>query len=118
AVLIYNSRTTGPHKAAMLTHRDLLWTADALRKANPIADNEETLSFLPLSHIAQRMVSVYLPIYWGFTVNFCENTDTVLENMREISPTLIFAVPRIWETLQSGVELRSQRETDSLHRAV
>jgi len=108
ALLIYTSGTTGPPKGAMLTHRNLLWTADALGKANPIADNEETLSFLPLSHIAQRMVSVYLPIYWGFTVNFCENTDTVLENMREISPTLIFAVPRIWEKLHSGVELRIQ----------
>jgi len=106
ALLIYTSGTTGPPKGAMLTHRNCLWTADALGRANPIREDEETLSFLPLSHIAQRMVSVYLPLYWGFTVNFCENTDTVLENMREISPTLIFAVPRIWEKLYSGVELR------------
>src|SRR5690606_3036568 len=71
ALLIYTSGTTGPPKGAMLTHRNCLWTADALGRANPIRDDEETLSFLPLSHIAQRMVSVYLPLYWGLTVNFC-----------------------------------------------
>ena len=115
ALLIYTSGTTGPPKGAMLTHRNLLWTADSLGKANPISETDETLSFLPLSHIAQRMVSVYLPIYWGFTVNFCENTDTVLENMQEISPTLIFAVPRIWEKLHSSVELRI-KDTDWFKR--
>lgn len=106
ALLIYTSGTTGPPKGAMLTHLNVLWTADSLGRANPIREDEETLSFLPLSHIAQRMVSLYLPMYWGFTVNFCENTDTVLQDMREISPTLVFAVPRIWEKLHSGVELQ------------
>lgn len=115
ALLIYTSGTTGPPKGAMLTHLNVLWTADSLGRSNPIYPEEETLSFLPLSHIAQRMVSLYLPIYWGFTVNFCENTDTVLENMREISPTLVFGVPRIWEKLHSGVELQIQ-ETDWFKR--
>ena len=108
ALLIYTSGTTGPPKGAMLTHLNVLWTADSLGRANPIREDEETLSFLPLSHITQRMVSLYLPIYWGFTVNFCENTDTVLQDMREISPTLVFAVPRIWEKLHSGVELQME----------
>lgn len=106
ALLIYTSGTTGPPKGAMLTHLNVLWTADSLGRANPIREDEETLSFLPLSHIAQRMVSLYLPLYWGFTVNFCENTDTVLQDMREICPTLVFAVPRIWEKLHSGIELQ------------
>lgn len=115
ALLIYTSGTTGPPKGAMLTHRNVLWTADSLGKSNPLYADEETLSFLPLSHIAQRMVSLYLPLYWGFTVNFCESTDTVLENMQELSPTLIFAVPRIWEKLHSGVELQVQ-EADAFKR--
>src|SRR5690606_19542931 len=108
ALLIYTSGTTGPPKGAMLTHRNCLWTADALARANPIRADEKTLSFLPLSHIAQRMVSVYLTLYWGLTVHFCENTDTGLENMREVSPTLIFAVPRIWQKLHPRVELAIQ----------
>lgn len=115
ALLIYTSGTTGPPKGAMLTHLNVLWTADSLGRANPIRQDEETLSFLPLSHIAQRMVSLYLPIYWGFAVNFCENTDTVLQDMREISPTLVFAVPRIWEKLHSGIELQID-ETDWFKR--
>lgn len=116
ALLIYTSGTTGPPKGAMLTHKNVLWTADSLGKSNPIYAGEETLSFLPLSHIAQRMVSLYLPMYWGFTVNFCENTDTVLQDMQEISPTLVFGVPRIWEKLHSGVELQVQ-EADWFKRA-
>src|SRR5690606_16341669 len=115
ALLIYTSGTTGPPKGAMLTHLNVLWTADSLGRANPIREDEETLSFLPLSHITQRMVSLYLPIYWGFTVNFCENTDTVLQDMREISPTLVFAVPRIWEKLHSVVELQME-EADWIKR--
>lgn len=115
ALLIYTSGTTGPPKGAMLTHKNVLWTADSLGKSNHIYEGEETLSFLPLSHIAQRLISLYLPIYWGFTVNFCENTDTVLQDMREISPTLVFGVPRIWEKLHSGVELQIQ-ETDWFKR--
>ncbi|MFO7265252.1 MAG: AMP-binding protein [Bacillota bacterium] len=115
ALLIYTSGTTGPPKGAMLTHLNVLWTADSLGRANVIRPDEETLSFLPLSHIAQRMVSVYLPLYWGYTVNFCENTDTVLQDMREISPTLLFAVPRIWEKIHSRIELQVQ-ETDWVKR--
>jgi long-chain acyl-CoA synthetase len=115
AVLIYTSGTTGPPKGVMLTHRNILWTAEALAKANPVYPTDEVLSFLPLSHIAERQLSVFLPIRWGYTVNFCENLDTVLQNLREVSPTVIFAVPRIWEKIYSGVELHMQ-EVDFVKR--
>ncbi|MEW6044948.1 MAG: AMP-binding protein [Bacillota bacterium] len=115
ALVIYTSGTTGPPKGAMLTHRNLIWTAEALAKANPVDERDEVLSFLPLSHIAERMVSVYLAVRWGFTVNFAENTDTVLTNLREVSPTVLFAVPRIWEKIHSQVELH-MREADFFKR--
>lgn len=115
AVLIYTSGTTGPPKGVMLTHRNILWTAEALARANPEYPTDEVLSFLPLSHIAERQLSVFLPIRWGYTVNFCENLDTVLQNLREVSPTVIFAVPRIWEKIYSGVELHIQ-EVDFVKR--
>lgn len=115
ALIIYTSGTTGPPKGAMLTHRNLIWTAEALARVLPIGDGEEVLSFLPLSHIAERMVSVYLAIRWGVTVNFVENTDTVPANLREVSPTILFAVPRIWEKIHSQVELRMQ-EADFFKR--
>ncbi|MBI4277241.1 MAG: AMP-binding protein, partial [Armatimonadetes bacterium] len=116
AVLIYTSGTTGPPKGAMLTHRNLVWTADALVRANPCYETDEVLSFLPLSHIAERLLSVFVAVRSGYAVNFCENLDTVAQNLAEVSPTVLFAVPRIWEKLYSAVTLRMQ-ETDPIKRA-
>src|SRR5690606_1518950 len=83
-------------------HRDL---HSFLHDALPIWEGDECFSFLPLSHIAQRMLSVYLAIRWGMTVSFVEYQDTVLQNLREIAPTVLFSVPRIWEKLHARVEL-------------
>ena len=97
ALLIYTSGTTGPPKGAMLSHNNVLWTTKALAQAIPVYENDELLSFLPLSHIAERMFSVYMHLRFMYTVNFIENVDTVTENVVEVSPTVFFAVPRIWE---------------------
>ncbi|MDR7550091.1 MAG: AMP-binding protein [Armatimonadota bacterium] len=117
AVLIYTSGTTGPPKGAMLTHRNILWTTEALGRANPLLEDDEVLSFLPLAHIAERMLSVFLPARWGYTVNFIENVDTVTQNLAEVAPTVIFAVPRVWEKLYSAVTLRVG-ENDLFKRSV
>jgi long-chain acyl-CoA synthetase len=63
------------------------------------------LSYLPLAHIAERSFSITIPVYRGCRVNFAENLDTVPQNLREVRPTVIFAVPRIWEKLYSGIVL-------------
>jgi long-chain acyl-CoA synthetase len=115
AVLIYTSGTTGPPKGAMLTHRNITWTTAAIDAANPLRDDDEVLSYLPLAHIAERQFSVFLPARWGYTVNFVENTDTVLENLAEVAPTVFFGVPRVWEKLYSGIALRVQ-ENDVVKR--
>ncbi|MBI3997524.1 MAG: AMP-binding protein, partial [Armatimonadetes bacterium] len=106
AVLIYTSGTTGAPKGAMLTHRNITAATKALDAANPVFPHDEVLSYLPLSHIAERQFSVFLPLRYGYTVNFTENVDTVMENLTEVAPTLLFAVPRIWEKLYSAVALR------------
>lgn len=116
ALLIYTSGTTGPPKGAMLTHRNILWTAESLAGALGYRSADEVLSYLPLSHIAERLTSVLVPAVHGYTVNFVENLDTVLDNLREVAPTILFAVPRIWEKLFSGVELH-MREVDPFKRA-
>ncbi|MDR5708825.1 MAG: AMP-binding protein [Armatimonadota bacterium] len=105
AVLLYTSGTTGPPKAAMLTHRNLLWTAQALGAANPLYPTDTALSFLPLAHIAERMLSLYLPLVWGYTVHFAESLETLFQNLQEVRPTILFAVPRLWEKLYAQVEL-------------
>ena len=116
AILLYTSGTTGPPKGAMLTHRNLLWTAEALGRANALYPTDSSLSFLPLSHIAERMLSVYLPLVWGFVVYFAESLDTLFQNLQEVRPTILFAVPRLWEKLYSQLTLH-MREADPLKRA-
>ncbi len=105
ALLVYTSGTTGPPKGAMLSHHNLIWTSQALCLCNPIHESDEILSFLPLCHIAERLMTVVNQIVTGYTVNFAESLDTVPQNLREVSPTVFFAVPRIWEKFYSRIQL-------------
>jgi len=106
AILIYTSGTTGPPKGAMISHQNILSVMEMANEVNPGFEDDEILSFLPLCHIAQRTVSVFNPLQVPFIVNFVEELDTVPENIREVSPTVFFAVPRIWEKFYSGLVLR------------
>jgi long-chain acyl-CoA synthetase len=111
ATLVYTSGTTGPPKGAMLSHRNILFQlgyADFVAEPRP---GDQQLSFLPLSHIAERTFTVFYPLRTGATVNFAESIDTVPENLREVAPAVFFAVPRIWEKFYSGVALRMRDAT-------
>jgi long-chain acyl-CoA synthetase len=111
SVLIYTSGTTGPPKGAMLTHRNVTWMGRAIVEDNPVYDKDEVMSFLPLCHIFERLFSVFAQITHGYTVNFIESLDTVMDNMREISPTVGYAVPRIWEKYMSAVYIKMSDAT-------
>jgi long-chain acyl-CoA synthetase len=111
ALLVYTSGTTGPPKGAMLSHSNLIETATLLGKANPIYETDEVLSFLPLCHIAERLMTVVNQIRFGYTVSFAESLETVSDNLREVSPTVFFAVPRIWEKFHSRVQLTMDDST-------
>jgi long-chain acyl-CoA synthetase len=106
AVLIYTSGTTGPPKGAMLTHNNLLWMSDAMGQVVTVRDDDEFLSFLPLCHIFEQLFTVLCNLRYACVVNFIENTDTVTANMTEVSPTVGYAVPRIWEKYHSAVMIR------------
>ncbi len=106
SVLIYTSGTTGPPKGAVLTHRNMCWMADSILQALPMTEKDEVMSFLPLCHIFEQLFSVIGHAYRGYIVNFIESPDTVTQNMREISPTLGYAVPRIWEKYASSIRIR------------
>ncbi|MBI9075649.1 MAG: AMP-binding protein [Desulfatibacillum sp.] len=111
AVLIYTSGTTGPPKGAMLTHRNVTWMARAVTFENEFIDGDEVLSFLPLCHIFERLFSVFGQLVSGYVVNFIESSDTVSQNMVEISPTVGYAVPRIWEKYHSTIYIKMSDAT-------
>jgi long-chain acyl-CoA synthetase len=111
AILIYTSGTTGPPKGAMISHGNILSVMEMQQAVNPGQETDEVLSFLPLCHIAQRIASVYNPLLGGFKINFVENLDSIPLNIREVSPTIFFAVPRIWEKFYSSLVLRMQDST-------
>lgn len=103
AIFIYTSGTTGMPKAAMLSHHNIIWTSETLMKVWQHSEKDEVLSFLPLAHIAERTNSVLGPLRTGTVVNFAESIDTVPGNLREVQPTVYFAVPRFWEKFYSTV---------------
>lgn len=111
SVLVYTSGTTGPPKGAMLTHRNVTWMARAIVADDPVYDTDDVMSFLPLCHIFERLFSVFVHVTHGYTVNFIESLDTVMDNMREISPTMGYAVPRIWEKYLSAVYIKMSDAT-------
>lgn len=111
AILIYTSGTTGPPKGAMISHGNLVFQAAALHQVMRLGPGDELLSFLPLSHIAERLLSGMRPIFTGTVVNIVENQDSVPQNIREISPTVFFAVPRIWEKFHSRATIAARDGT-------
>ncbi|MDX1499185.1 MAG: AMP-binding protein [Woeseiaceae bacterium] len=103
AALVYTSGTTGLPKGAMLSQRYVMFQVglapDHLRQR----PDDELLTYLPLCHVAERIFSGWLPIASGATINFAESPETVMQNLREVSPTYFFAVPRVWEKFYSRV---------------
>jgi long-chain acyl-CoA synthetase len=111
ATFVYTSGTTGPPKAVMLSHSNVIFDSNAFARHVPAFETDVLLSYLPLCHIAERTLSVYHAINMGFTVFFAESPDTVPDNLREVSPTFFFAVPRIWEKFYSTINLGIQNAT-------
>jgi long-chain acyl-CoA synthetase len=116
--LVYTSGTTGPPKGAMITNANFAFGAEKVilapgrlpGDAKPGPD-DQILTYLPLCHIAERIFSTWTMAVTGSVLNFAESIETVQENLREIQPTLFFAVPRIWEKLHAGIIIRGRDAT-------
>jgi long-chain acyl-CoA synthetase len=107
ATIVYTSGTTGPPKGAMLTHHNVVWTVGSLLQVfdEPFGTGRR-LSFLPLSHIAERITSHMSQVVNGFETWFAESLDTVLRDLQACRPTVFFAVPRVWEKFHAGIQAR------------
>ena len=101
ATLIYTSGTTGHPKAVMLTHRNTVWTAWQLLEVAGVGEGDLMLSYLPLSHIAEQVCTIYGPVMRGVQVHFAESVERLPENLREVRPTVFFGVPRVWEKFKA-----------------
>ncbi len=103
AILIYTSGTTGMPKGSMISQRYIMFqinlTPDAVRQT----ETDELLTYLPLCHLAERVFSGWAPVATGATINFAESPETVAQNIVELSPTYMFAVPRVLEKFYSRV---------------
>ena len=111
AILVYTSGTTGAPKGAMISNRNLIFIAKAFHEFYPITAEDESVVYLPLCHITERLLSVFLPLARCSTVNFIEGQDTAFENITEVSPTYFLGVPRIWEKMYSSITLRMKDAT-------
>ncbi len=111
ATLIYTSGTTGPPKGVMLSHQNLAWTSNVAIQITTINDSDCALSYLPLSHIAEQMFTLHIPITTGARVYFAESIDAVPENLKEVQPTIFFGVPRIWEKFHAGISAKLKDAT-------
>lgn len=115
AMIVYTSGTTGPPKGAMLIEANLAASVElgrALWRATP---DDRVCSYLPLCHVAEKIFSVFLPLGSGASANFAESIDTVTANLREVEPTIFLGVPRIWEKMAAGIQIRMQ-DADPLKR--
>lgn len=108
ALMVYTSGTTGPPKGAMLTHRNLLSICAKFEQVMPLSQNEQIVSYLPLCHVAERIMTLVLGLNYGYTANFTESVNTVGESLYEISPTVFVGVPRIWEKMHAGIVINHQ----------
>ena len=116
ATFVYTSGTTGPPKAVMLTHSNIWWTATHSEAHIPIGEANvkrpdgsyegRALSYLPLSHIAERMISHLLQVYYGTETWFAESLLTLPDDLKECRPTYFFGVPRVWEKFYARIQAR------------
>jgi long-chain acyl-CoA synthetase len=101
ALLMYTSGTTGAPRGAMLNHRAIMVQMVNAAMVLDEREGDERLAFMPMGHVAERVVGLYRALYGGTITNYPESPDTVLENLREVQPTILGGVPRFWERFHS-----------------
>jgi len=108
AGLIYTSGTTGNPKGVQLTHSNLAQNVSAMHEVLPLADTDRSLSFLPWAHSFGQVVELHALFSMGASLGIAESVEKLLANMQEIQPTLLFAVPRVFNKLYAGLNAKME----------
>ena len=116
ATLLYTSGTTGPPKGVLLTHHNVLFECSALNRMHGLPSGGSSVSYLPLAHIAERVLSIYGPLTLRSHVWFCPDPAQAVEYVREARPTLFFGVPRVWEKVRAGINAKIAAEENERRR--
>ncbi len=116
-LMIYTSGSTGAPKGAMISWRNIRGVVPGIAERLGMSADSSHLSYLPLCHVAEQMLTSFVPIYLGSQVNFGESIRTVQEDLREVAPNMFLGVPRIWEKLHAAISIKMQ-ETGTLRRRV
>ena len=116
-LMIYTSGSTGKPKGAVISYRNIRGVVPGIVERLGLSIQTSHLSYLPLCHVAEQMLTTFVPVYLGSTVNFGESIRTVQEDLREVAPTMFLGVPRIWEKMHAAINIKLQ-ETGALRRAL
>ncbi len=114
-LMIYTSGSTGKPKGAMISWRNMRGVAPGIIDRMRLTRDTTHLSYLPLCHVAEQMLTTFCPVYLGSQVNFGESIRTVQEDLREVAPNIFLGVPRIWEKLHAAITIKMM-ETGGLRR--
>ena len=117
ASIIYTSGTTGDPKGAMLTHSNFMSNVQAAMGIVSITSDDVFLSFLPLSHVFERMGGHYLPLSGGANIAYAESLFTIRQDMQEVRPTIMMSVPRLYEGMHERI-IRSVKEGSSTKQKI
>jgi long-chain acyl-CoA synthetase len=105
ATLIYTSGTTGPPKGVMISQYNVVYTVESLRRCFGLDSfaGRRVVSYLPMAHIAERMMSHYQQLILGYSVYCCPDANQLPQHLKEVRPEIMFGVPRVWEKIYNGV---------------